>query len=321
MEDLNDLYFFAKVVENGGFAAAGRALGVPKSRLSRRIALLEERLGVRLIHRSTRRFAVTEVGEKFHRHCLAMLVETEAAEEVVAMRRAEPRGVVRVSCPASVLHFEVGAMITRFMAACPEVEVHLVSTNRRVDPIREGFDLAIRVRFPPLEESDLVMKVLSESPQHVVASPALLAGVSGPLVPADLAGFPSLGWGPPHGAHEWRLTGPDGASAVIPHKPRLVTEDMVTLRLAALAGIGIAQIPSIVLGRDLEEGRLVDLLSNWAPPTGILHASFPSRRGLLPAVRALLDFLAAEFAALSRREGWGRSRSATEAAHSEQRRA
>jgi DNA-binding transcriptional LysR family regulator len=189
-------------------------------------------------------------------------------------------------------------MVARFMAACPDVEVHLESTNRRVDVIREGFDIAIRVRFPPLEESDLVMKVLAHSPQRLVASPTLLAGRPLPLVPADLARLPSLAWGPPHQDHEWHLEGPDGAVARIPHKPRLITEDMVTLRHAALRGVGIVQMPTIVAGADLAAGTLVDLLSGWAPRTGIIHAVFPSRRGLLPSVRALLDFLAAEYAAL-----------------------
>lgn len=298
MQDLNDLYFFVQVVDHRGFAAAARELGVPRSRLSRRIGLLEERLGVRLIQRSTRSFAITEIGSEFYRHCVAMLVEANAAEEAIERIRAKPHGIVRVSCPSSVLYFQVADMVARFMASCPDVEVHLESTNRRVDVIREGFDVAIRVRFPPLEESELVMKVLAHSPQRVVASPALIEGQSLPLLPADLARLPSLAWGPPHRDHEWHLDGPDGATARVPHKPRLITEDMVTLRLAALRGVGIVQMPTIVAGADLAAGTLVNLLSGWAPKAGIIHAVFPSRRGLLPSVRALLDFLAAEYAAI-----------------------
>jgi DNA-binding transcriptional LysR family regulator len=184
MQDLNDLYFFAQVVDHNGFAAAARALSLPRSRLSRRIGLLEERLGVRLIQRSTRRFAVTEIGREYYRHCLAMLVEADAAQEAIERARAEPQGIVRVSCPSSVLYFQVGEMVARFMAECPKVEVHLESTNRRVDVIREGLDMAIRVRFPPLEESDLVMKVLAESTQRLVASPAVLKGLSQQFVRA-----------------------------------------------------------------------------------------------------------------------------------------
>ena len=144
---------------------------MPRSRLSRRIGLLEERLGVRLIQRSTRRFAVTEIGREYYHHCLAMMVEAEAAQEVIDRMRSEPQGVVRMSCPSSVIYFQLGEMIARFVAECPKVEVHLESTNRRVDVIREGFDLSIRVRFPPLEDNDLVIRKLAESRQRLVASP------------------------------------------------------------------------------------------------------------------------------------------------------
>ena len=213
MQDLNDLYFFAQVVDHNGFAAAARALGMPRSRLSRRIGLLEERLGVRLIQRSTRRFAVTEIGRGYYRHCIAMLVEADAAQEAIERVRAEPQGIVRVSCPSPLLYFQVGEMVVRFMAERPKVEVHLESTSRPVDVIREGFDVAIRARFPPLEQSDLVMKVLAESPQRLVATPAVLKALSHPFVPADLSTLPSLAWGPSHQDHEWFLEGPSGATA------------------------------------------------------------------------------------------------------------
>jgi len=300
MQDLNDLYFFAQIVEHEGFAAAARVLGMPRSRLSRRLALLEERLGVRLVQRSTRRFAVTEIGREYYRHCLAMLVEAEAAQEAIDRIRAAPQGVVRVACPSAVLYFQVGAMIARFLAAHPKVEVQLESTNRRVDVIREGFDIAIRVRFPPLDESELVMKVLAESTQRLVAAPRILEGIGRPLVPADVGALPSLSWGGPHHSHEWLLKGPDGADAIVRHQPRLVTEDMVALRHAALEGVGVAQMPTMVVIDDIKAGRLVDVLPDWTPRAGIIHAVFPSRRGLLPSVRTLLDFLAADYARLDR---------------------
>jgi DNA-binding transcriptional LysR family regulator len=298
MQDLNDLRFFAEVVEQNGFAAAARKLGMPRSRLSRRIGLLEERLGVQLVHRSTRYFAVTEIGKEYYRHCLAMVVEAEAAQESIDRMRAEPQGTVRVSCPSSLIYFQIGDMIARFMERCPKVEVLLESTNRRVDVIREGFDLAIRVRFPPLEDSDLIIRKLAESPQRLAASPLLVAAFARPLVPADLASLPSLGWNPARLEHEWRLDGPDGATSTIRHRPRFVTEDLAALRIAALRGIGIAQFPTFVIEDDLKAGRLIELLPNWTPKAGIIHGVFPSRRGLLPSVRALLDFLAREYAGL-----------------------
>lgn len=301
MQDLNDLRFFAMVVERGGFAAAARQLGVPRSRLSRRIGLLEEQLGVRLIHRSTRSFAVTEIGQEYYHHCVAMLVEADAAQEVIERSRSEPQGMVRISCPSSLIYFQIGEMIARFMQQCPKVDVALESTNRRVDVIREGFDLAIRVRFPPLADSDLVTRKLADSPQRLVASPSLIKEISRPLIPADLATLPSLGWEPSKQEHEWCVEGPDGAGAVIRHSPRFVTEDMAALRLAALHGVGLCQFPDFVVAEDIEAGTLIDLLPGWAPRSGILHAAFPSRRGLLPSVRALLDFLVKEYAELGDR--------------------
>ncbi|KRD63652.1 LysR family transcriptional regulator [Ensifer sp. ENS10] len=300
MQDLNDLKLFVDVVEQNGFAAAARKLNMPRSRLSRRIGLLEERLGVRLVQRSTRHFVITEIGREYYRHCVAMLVEAEAAQEMIERMRSEPQGVVHVSCPSSVVYFQVAEMIARFMAECPKVEVVLESTNRRADVLREGIDIAVRVRFPPLEESDLVVKRFAESRQRLVASPGLLASIGKPLMAADLAAFPSLAWNPDRPEHDWRLEGPGGATAIVRHRPRLATEDMVTLRLAALRGVGICQLPEMVIRQDLKDGTLVDVLPDWAPRAGIIHAVFPSRRGLLPSVRALLDFLAAGYAELAR---------------------
>lgn len=299
MQDLNDLYLFAQVVAHGGFSAAARALGTPKSKLSRRVARLEDQLGVRLIQRSSRRFAVTEIGQEYHRHCMAMLVEAEGAQAAIDRTRSEPQGVVRLSCPTALLDYQVGDMIARFMSAQPRVTVQLESTNRRVDVIGEGFDIAIRVRFPPLEDTDLVMKVLGESTQRLVASPDLLARVSGPLAPQDLSALPSLDEGPAHREHVWQLQGPDGSGVEIRHAPRLVSDDRLALRLAALRGVGVVQLPTMMVWNDLERGLLVDVLPQWAPRPGIVHAVFPSRRGLLPAVRRLIDFLAQEFEALA----------------------
>jgi len=303
MRDLNDLYFFVQAVEHGGFAPAARNLGIPKSRLSRRIAALEERLGVRLIQRSTRRFAITEIGQEYYRHCVAMLVEADAAEEAVQRVRAEPQGLVKLSCPSALVYFHVGDMLARFMAANPRVEVYLECTNRRVDVIAEGLDLALRVRFPPLEDTDLVMKVLGNSRQRLIAARDLLRRCGRPLVPADLSTLLSVDLGPPYGEHAWRLTGPNGASARVLHRPRLVVDDMVALCFAARNGVGIAQLPTMMIRDALADGTVVDVLPDWAPQSGIVHAVFPSRRGLLPSVRALLEFLATEYAHLEGADG------------------
>ncbi|MGN1056257.1 MAG: LysR family transcriptional regulator [Comamonas sp.] len=294
--DFNDLYFFVQVVQHGGFAPAGRALNQPKSKLSRRIALLEERLGVRLLQRSTRRFAVTDIGQAYYQRCVAMLVEAEAAQSLVANSQAAPRGIVRMSCPTALLDYHLGDVLGRFLAQCPEVELQVESTNRRVDVIQEGLDLAIRVRFPPLEDSDLVMKVLSDSHQTLVASPDLINRMGGEPTIADLSQWPSLGSQQGAREYSWELTSTDGAIARIITRPRMITDDRIALWRAALQGVGVAMLPRALVQHDLEQGRLVQILPHWQARSAVVHAVFPSRRGLLPAVRALLDFLENEFA-------------------------
>lgn len=291
MDDLNDLFYFVKVVEHGGFTQAGRALAMPKSKLSRRIAALEERYDVRLLQRSTRHFSVTDTGQEFYQHCLAVLVEADAARAVVESRRAAPQGVIRMSCPTALLEYRISEQLTSFMAEYPKVEIHLEATNRRVDVLGEGLDLALRVRFPPLEDSGLVMRVLSDSPQRLVASPQFLLSRMPPATPAELVGWPSLDWGPVRD-HTWQLVGPGGQEEHVRHRPRYITDDMTALRHAALRGVGIVQLPCMVVDEDLQSGALQEVIPGWEPKGGIVHAVFPSRRGLLPAVRALIDYLA-----------------------------
>lgn len=297
MHDLNDLYYFVRIVEHGGFAPAGRALGVPKSKLSRRIGLLEGRLGVRLIQRSTRRFVVTELGQTYYTHARAMLVEAEAAEDSIRRAQTEPRGVIRLSCPTTLLAARVGPLLADFLKTFPQIELHLDATNRRVDVIGEGLDLAIRVRPPPLEDSGLVLRVLSKSRQCLVASPTLLEALGPPACPADLMRLPSMELGQPQNQHMWDLYGPDGTHAVIHHQPRLVTRGMTALVDAVLSGVGIVQLPRLVTGEYLQRGELVHVLPGWAPRVETVHAVYASRRGQLPAVRALIDHLGEGFSA------------------------
>jgi DNA-binding transcriptional LysR family regulator len=291
MENLNDLYFFVQAVEHGGFAPAGRALGVPKSKLSRRVALLEKRLGVRLIHRSTRRFVLTEVGRRYFTHCQAMLVEADAAQEVIDSLTAEPAGVIRLTCPIGLLNFHIGEMLARFLAQCPNVSIQLEATNRHVDVIGEGMDMAIRVRPRPLEDSDLALRVLSDRGQCLVASPTLAERMGLPDKPEDLSNWPSLSRAVPQENHAWVLENAAGETVTVQHTPRYITTDMLALKAAALAGVGVAQLPVLMLSRELESGALVSVLPQWRPPREVIHIVFPSRRGMLPSVRALIDFL------------------------------
>src|SRR3984893_17658919 len=298
MHDLNDLYYFVQVVELGGFAPAGRALGEPKSKLSRRIALLEEGLGVRLIQRSTRHFLATEIGENYYTHCKAMLVEADAAQSAVEQTRSEPSGIVRLTCPVALLHARVSVILAGFMAHYPQVVVHLEATNRRVDLIAQGIYVAIRVRPMPIEDSDLMMKILAQRGHALVASPDLAEKAEAIRVPADLNSLPSLDLGPPRQEHIWKPEAPDVTQAVIPHRPRLVSDDMIALRSAAIAGVGVVHLPLLMVSDEIRNGQLVHLLPGWAPKRQVVHAVYPSKRGLLPSVRALLDYLGARFSEL-----------------------
>ena len=171
MQDLNDLYYFAKVVEAGGFAAAGRLLGIPKSRLSRRVAELEERLGARLLQRTTRQLKLTAVGERYLRHCQAMLLEAEMADEAVASMSSEPRGRLRVTCPVGLAHEFMPSVISSFLQAYPLVQLEVSLLNRRVDLVTEGIDVALRVREEGDEDPLLVTRRLRQARTVMVASP------------------------------------------------------------------------------------------------------------------------------------------------------
>ncbi|CUR67744.1 LysR substrate-binding domain-containing protein [Achromobacter xylosoxidans] len=302
MQDLNDLYYFVQVVRNGGFAPAGRALDIPKSRLSRRIALLEERLGVRLIQRSTRTFAVTELGQEYFEQCLSMLAGAEAAQEVIDRTHAEPQGTIRMSAPPALIYYFLGDMVARFMEQCPKVNVYLKSFSRPVDVLREGYDLAVRVRFGQIESSDLVMKHLGVGRQCLVASPALAQRLPASADPQQLSQLPTLALGPEQRESVWRLDGADGARLEVPYSPRFVTDDMLALKQAALRGVGVVALPMVMIHDELDAGRLVNVGGPWQPEPGNVHAVFPSRRGLLPAVRELLDFMAEQYHGISELE-------------------
>jgi DNA-binding transcriptional LysR family regulator len=291
MQDLNDLYYYSMVVEKGGFAAAGRALDIPKSRLSRRIAQLEDRLGVRLLQRSTRRFAVTDVGQRFYRHCQSVIAEAQAAEEAVAELTTEPRGLVRLSSPISFTQNILSTILPEFAQKYPQVRILLLSTNRRIDLINEGVDVALRVRFKLDTDADLVLRTFGRSRLVLVASPAYLAERGRPDHPEDLPKHATLSIAEQE-SQIWELSGPDGQVHRVEHQPRLMCGDFPMMVQAAISGLGIALLPDSVCARGIAAGQLEILLPGWNLPEGIVHCVFPSRRGVLPAVRALIDFLA-----------------------------
>lgn len=295
MQDLNDLRLFAEVVEQGGFSAAARKLSMPRSKISRRMAILEKNLGIRLIQRTTRQFQVSDVGHEYYRHCRAMMIEAAAAQNIIDRTQAEPQGIIRISCPSAVIYSKVGQIIAQFMIDYPKTSILLESTNRQVDIIREGFDISIRVTFEPLESSGLTVKKLAERPQMIVASAALIKSQKTEIRIDNITEVPSLAWNSPGHLFEWKLTHKNKEIRVIKHTPRYVSEDLVALRMAALAGAGICQLPEYVVAQDLQDGTLVEVLPEWVSRTSLIYAVFPSRRGLLPAVRGFLDAMAKNF--------------------------
>ncbi|MDP3137770.1 MAG: LysR family transcriptional regulator [Burkholderiaceae bacterium] len=291
MQDLNDMLYFAVVAERGGFAAAGRALGLPKSRLSRRVAELEARLGVRLLQRTTRKLSLTEVGEVFLRHCTAVRDEADAAAEAVAQVQSEARGTIRVACPVTLAHTTLGPILPRFLERHPQVRVDLRISNRVVDLVEEGMDVALRVRSTLDDSGSLVVKQLGRSRALLAASPAQLRRQGTPATPQELERMDTVAMSAVDGRTTWHLIGPGEASYTLVHRPRYVADDLLTLKLAVLDGTGMCVLPDYLCRDDLAAGRLVPVLPGWEPKSGFVHAVFPSRRGLVPAVRRFLDFL------------------------------
>ncbi|MBY5828640.1 LysR substrate-binding domain-containing protein [Rhizobium ruizarguesonis] len=297
--DLNDYAYFAEVVAHGGFAAAGRALREPKSKLSRRIAGLEERLGLRLIERSSRRFRVTDTGQAFYQRCRAILAEAEQAEALVAQAQAEPHGRIRFSCPTGMVA-PISALMSSFLLRFPKVRLQLVATDRAVDLIEERIDLALRVRASLTSDAALTMRSLGASIRILVASPQLASQVASI---EHLNTFPALSTDDASDDLEWHLEAEDGHKHIVRVQPRMGCEDMATVRDAAINGLGIALLPDHVCRDALEAGKLVRVLPAWGGLQGIVHLVFTTRRGLSPAVRALIDHLASGFPrdALSKR--------------------
>lgn len=294
MEDLNDLALFAAVARQGSFTAAARTLGIPKSRVSRRIADLEKRLGIRLLQRSTRAVHVTEVGKAFQAHCETMTSAARAAVEVAQHAGDRPSGRLLVSCPAGVAHLYLAKTLPKFLLAYPDVQLELTLTSRRVDVIREGYDVALRVRSV-LEDSELALRPLGVSEQLLVGSPDFIAA-HGPFPDlASLRGVPGMG---PTGIGgeppRWRLSRPEGGTIDVEYAPVMLTEDVYLLHEAALRGAGLAQVPFNLCAGAILDGRLIEILPDHRLSLHQVHAVFPSRRGLVPSVRAFLEFLAAE---------------------------
>jgi DNA-binding transcriptional LysR family regulator len=295
VNDLNDLYYFAKIVEHGSLSTAGTALGVAKSVLSQHLAKLEAELGVRLIQRSTRRLQITEIGRLYYERCRVIVADIENAKQVIEGARGVPRGRVRVSYPFNFSETFATRAIVDFMVEHPEIEVTLDFSNRDIDVLADGHDLVLRVGSK-VRSSNIVMRSLSVGRHWLVASPALIERYGEPQQPDDLKAFPSVGGLFPveNGSrHLWHLDGPSRQRQIVAYQPRLITEDIRALKEAVLAGSGIADLPPALCDNEITQGRLIRLMRRWQLPELFIYAMYPSRQGLPLAVRMLIDHLVA----------------------------
>lgn len=294
MHDLNDLVVFSTVVDHGGFTAAALALGLPKSSVSRRVNQLEARLGVRLLERSTRSVRPTDIGRNFHAHCRTILAQIETAESEVSRSLAEPGGIVRLGCIPGVAQFSLGYLLPDFMKQYPKVRIQVVSTDRPIHLLEDNIDLAIRAAAQPRDES-LVMRRLGESRLVFVANAQVAAQARDLAHPADIATLPFLSMREDADRQAWPISNEAGESHLLRVEPVLWTREPRILLQAAEAGVGVALLPDAVVAEFLRSGRLQHVLPGWSSETVNIHLVFASRRGLSPAVRALVEFLAQRF--------------------------
>lgn len=293
----NDLLLFLQVVERKGFTSAGEALGIPKSRLSRRVTLLEARLGTRLLQRSSRRLSLTDAGQALYAHCQVMLKEAEAGIAAVQQRSTQPMGKVRLSLPVGLSEMIAGTLLPRFLQCFPDVQVAVQATNRSVDLIAEQVDVVVRGVGTALrlDTSSLVQACVCTVPWRLVCSPAYREKI-GPLNSlGDLEQADLLLYTPnDEGDTDLRLIDEQGVVHTLPMPIRLQSDNLGVLRQAARSDLGLCGLPSYLCADDLANGQLVSVLPGWRPMAGHLVVLFPSRRGLAPAARALVDFLKTE---------------------------
>jgi DNA-binding transcriptional LysR family regulator len=290
MDDFNDLYYFVSVVLYHGFSAAARTIGVEKTRLSRRIADLERRLGVRLLQRSTRNLTLTEAGEHFYARCVAAVERANTAYESVAELKKEACGTVRLASPPALAQNYLAPIVPGYLALHPKVSLSIEATDRDVNLIEERFDMVLRAEPLAGDGGGLVVRHLGNARRILVAAPAWAARDALPDAPQDLARLATIGM-PGDGKARWVLSGPASASATVEHAPRPISNDLRIQLDAAIGGIGIALLPEPMVAAALDDGRLIQLLPEWSGATHGIHLVYPSPRGMLPSVRSLIDYL------------------------------
>lgn len=290
LHSLTDIAVFVKVVELSSFTAAAEALEMSQPVVSKAVTRLEEKLGARLLNRTTRRLSLTEAGSELYRRTVKALEEIEDAELEVARFQTEPRGTLRVSAPMSFAILQLGDKLQTFLARYPGVSMELSLDDRRVDVVEEGFDVTIRIGN--LQDSSLVARKIVPCRQVLCASPAYLEKHGAPERPEDLLGHNCVLYSFLSHAREWRLVDERGKTHVVPLKGTLQTNNGLVNRAAALSGTGIIMLPTFYVGDQLRSGELVPVLCKYRPVDIAVYAVYPERRNLTPKARAFIDFLA-----------------------------
>jgi DNA-binding transcriptional LysR family regulator len=289
--DLNEILVFAKVIQAGSFVGAARELGMPKSTVSRKVSELEERLGARLLQRTTRKLSLTDAGRTYHQYAARVVTELEAAELAVTRMQEAPRGLLRVTMPLNFGYF--GPIVTSFLKRYPDVQVELVCTDRVLDLIHDGFDVALRTG--QLADSSLIARHLGTLKSFVVASPRFLKQRGTPQKPEDLAQFECVVFGAGSDRASWKLH-KSGRTLTVEVRARLWVNDFDFLDEAARAGLGIAMLPAFRCVEPMRSHTLRRVLPDWCSPEIALHAVYPSTRHLSPKVKAFLDHLSEQMA-------------------------
>jgi DNA-binding transcriptional LysR family regulator len=294
MQSLTDIAVFVKVVELSSFTAAAEALESSQSVVSKAVTRLEEKLGARLLNRTTRRLSLTEAGSELYRRSAHALEEIANAELDVARFQTEPRGVLRISAPMSFSILHLGGVLPRFTERYPGISIELKLDDRQVDLVEEAVDVAIRIG--QLKDSALIARKIAPCRQLLCAAPSYLATHGEPETPEELMKHDCILYALISAPREWRFTGPDGEQHVVPVNGALHSNNGLVNRAAAIAGGGIVLLPTFYIGDELRSGALKPILRAYRPPEIALHAVYPERRNLMPKVRAFVDFLAQTFA-------------------------
>jgi DNA-binding transcriptional LysR family regulator len=287
--DLNDIVVFTKVVETRSFTGAAELLGLPKSTVSRKLAQLEERLGVRLVQRTTRKLALTDIGQAYYERCSRIVSDVAAAEQLVTDMQSSPRGRVRVTAPIDISTRYLGSICAGFMAAHADITVELEASDRLVDLIEEGFDVA--VRFGALPESTLIARRLCRIESMLVATPAYLARRGTPAAIEDLEEHDRVLFTPSPRVQSWTLVHGE-ATYEFGRPARFASNNVGAVRGAVLADAGISVLADFMVADDIAAGRLVRLLPPWRSRAVDTHAIYPARQNLPPRLSLFLEYLA-----------------------------